>query len=515
MTSFFSDIEDQFSEYTWPRLIYSAVRVPAYHLYFEICLIIGIIWLLFKRSYNIHDKAKLSAAEKEDLIREWIPEPLVPTSWVPSKKLLERFHRASVGSIGKYVRFEGKGGEVTPSHLNVASLNFLDFIGDDKLNKVAIKALRTYGLGACGPRGFYGTFDAHLTLEKAIESFLGVEEVALYSYAFSTIASAIPAYAKRTDVIFADEGVGQAVREGLRASRSTVRYFRHNDINHLEELMVAQEAEDSDNPYRASQIRRFLVVEGLYLDYGDICPLPHLVDLKYKYKVRIILDESISFGVLGKTGRGVTEHFGINVEHVDLITSSLETAIGVCGGFCAGSHFVVDHQRLSGQGYCFSASLPPMLAAAAQAAVEQLTSEDGVRQSQLRRLSHRLQAALMEAALAQFWSLEPCSHPDSPVKHIRLAVGANSMERLEYACDLASTLSSVDASESRKEELGTTPVLLTVARHAENTLRKVPEPSIRLALNCSMTTAELDHVCKMLQKVGEIMAGSESTSEQH
>ncbi|KAL5109422.1 Serine palmitoyltransferase 1 [Taenia crassiceps] len=512
MASFFSEIEDQFSEYTWPRLIYSAVRVPAYHLYFEICLIIGIIWLLFKRSYNIHDKAKLSATEKEDLIKEWIPEPLVPASWTPPEKLLERFHRASVGPIRKYIQFEDKGGRVT-AHLNVASLNFLDFIGDEKLNKVAIKALRTYGLGACGPRGFYGTFDVHLTLEKALESFLGVEEVALYSYAFSTIASAIPAYAKRTDLIFADEGVGQAIREGLRASRSTVHFFRHNDINHLEELMIAQEAEDSGDPSRASQIRRFLVVEGLYLDYGDICPLPRLIDLKYKYKVRIILDESISFGVLGKAGRGVTEHFGINVEHVDVITSSLETAIGVCGGFCAGSHFVVDHQRLSGQGYCFSASLPPMLAAAAQTAVEQLSVEDGVRQSQLRSLSHRLQAALMEASLAQFWRLESHSHPDSPVKHIRLAVGTNSIERLEHACDLAAALPRVDASELAKGELGSTPVLLTVARHADNTLRRIPEPSIRLALNCSMKTEELAHVCEVLRKVGEAMAVTKATSE--
>lgn len=360
------------------------MRVPAYHLYFEICLIIGIIWLLFKRSYNIHDKAKLSATEKEDLIKEWMPEPLVPASWTPPKKLLERFHRASVGPIRKcvfnylifmqsnlrisisycfnfrYVQFEGEGGKVIP-HLNVASLNFLDFIGDEKLNKVAIRALRTYGLGACGPRGFYGTFDAHLTLEKALESFLGVEEVALYSYAFSTIASVIPAYAKRTDLIFADEGVGQAIREGLRASRSTVRFFRHNDINHLEELMIAQKAEDSDDPSRASQTRRFLVVEGLYLDYGDICPLPHLVDLKYKYKVRIILDESISFGVLGKAGRGVTEHFGVNVEHVDVITSRyffqiyrIESRVNLLlfisgeEGFLVLSRFFLHHDTQSG-----------------------------------------------------------------------------------------------------------------------------------------------------------------------
>lgn len=185
---------------------------------------------------------------------------------------------------------------------------------------MAIKALRTYGLGACGPRGFYGTFDAHLSLEKALEGFLGVEEVALYSFGFSTIASAIPAYAKRTDIIFADEGVSQAVHEGLIASRSTIRFFRHNDMDHLEELLAAQEAEDVVDPKRASQIRRFLVVEGIYLDYGDICPLARLVDLKYKYKVRIIVDETISFGVLGKNGRGVTEYAGIDVEHVDVIT---------------------------------------------------------------------------------------------------------------------------------------------------------------------------------------------------
>lgn len=94
-------LEDQFSEYTWPRLIYSGLRVPAYHFYFEICLIIGIIWLLFKRSYNIHEKLKLSPKEKEQLIEEWEPQPLVPASWTPPQKLLERFHRASVGSIKK------------------------------------------------------------------------------------------------------------------------------------------------------------------------------------------------------------------------------------------------------------------------------------------------------------------------------------------------------------------------------------------------------------------------------
>lgn len=144
-----------------------------------------------------------------------------------------------------------------------------------------------------------------------------------------------------------------------------------------------------------------------------------------------------------------------------LLIGSLENAIGVCGGFCAGSHFVVDHQRLSGQGYCFSASLPPMLAAGAQVAVEKLGSEGGVRQSRLRELTHRLFAALNKPEVAAIWCLDRRTQPDSPVMHIRLAVGENSIERLEEACDLAAQL---PAKATEGDELKATPVLLTVAR---------------------------------------------------
>ena len=156
--------------------------------------------------------------------------------------------------------------------------------------------------------------------------------------------------------------------------------------------------------------------------------------------------------------------------HFSHSTGSLENAIGVCGGFCAGSHFVVDHQRLSGQGYCFSASLPPILAAASQAAVECLTTEGGSRQSRLRDLAQRLQSALSETSsekskwtIPRYWRLHPSTHLESPVKHIRLAVGDNTIDRLEYACDLAATLPS-KMRVNNEDELKRTPVLLTVAR---------------------------------------------------
>jgi len=104
-----------------------------------------------------------------------------------------------------------------------------------------------------------------------------------------------------------------AIQKGLQASRSDIKLFKHNDMADLERLLKEQEMEDQKNPRKARVTRRFIVVEGLYMNTGTICPLPELVKLKYKYKARIFLEESLSFGVLGEHGRGVTEHFGISV----------------------------------------------------------------------------------------------------------------------------------------------------------------------------------------------------------
>ena len=143
--------------------------------------------------------------------------------------------------------------------------------------------------------------------------FFGVEEGIIYSYGFSTIASAIPAYSKRGDIIFADEGVHFAIQKGILASRSDVRYFKHNDVDDLERLLKEQQVLDLKNPKKAKVTRRFLVIEGLYLNHGDLCPLPRMVDLKYIHKYRIFMDESVSFATIGKTGRGVTEYYNVPV----------------------------------------------------------------------------------------------------------------------------------------------------------------------------------------------------------
>ena len=105
-----------------------------------------------------------------------------------------------------------------------------------RLKDKAVKTIQKYGVGSCGPRGFYGTIDVHLDLEQRLAKYFNVEEGIIYSYGFSTIASAIPAYSKRGDIIFADEGVHFAIQKGIVASRSDVRYFKHNDLDDLGKL---------------------------------------------------------------------------------------------------------------------------------------------------------------------------------------------------------------------------------------------------------------------------------------
>lgn len=110
-----------------------------------------------------------------------------------------------------------------------------------------------------------------------------------------------------------DEAVNFAIQKGLDASRSTIVFFKHNDVEDLERLLLEQEKRNQKNPKKALKTRRFLVAEGIYMNTGEICPLPDLVALRQKYKLRLFVDESISFGTLGKGGRGVTEHFNVDV----------------------------------------------------------------------------------------------------------------------------------------------------------------------------------------------------------
>ncbi|GLV37715.1 Serine palmitoyltransferase subunit I [Carabus blaptoides fortunei] len=242
--------------------------------------------------------------------------------------------------------------------INLGCNNIFNIMGHADTENLAVETIRKYGVGSCGPRGFYGTVDVHLELEQRIADFMKMEEAVVYSYGFSTISSAIPAYCKKNDVVFCDEMISFPAKQGFAASKCKVVYFKHNDPEDLEARIQEFNEEHRQNVHK---LKKFLILEGIYGLTGTICNLPPLIKLRSKYKMRLFIDETMSLGALGKTGRGVTEHFAVDPNEVDMIMASLEGFVGSVGGFCVGSHFIIEHQRLSGLGYCFSASQPPCL----------------------------------------------------------------------------------------------------------------------------------------------------------
>lgn len=114
----------------------------------------------------------------------------------------------------------------------------MGLLNNEEIKESALSALRKYGVGSCGPPGFYGTLDVHIELEKSIAEFLDVEASIIYSQGFSCISSAIPAFAKRGDYVVVDDSCGLAIQKGVAISRSNVTYFKHNDVNDLENILI-------------------------------------------------------------------------------------------------------------------------------------------------------------------------------------------------------------------------------------------------------------------------------------
>ncbi|XP_063727642.1 serine palmitoyltransferase 1-like [Symsagittifera roscoffensis] len=481
------------SPWFFGELLEAVKNAPTYHVILEVLLVALVLRLWFYSSYKI-EREELTEEEQEQLIREWKPEPLVPLN----EDLQNSFSVQSsfgdsvsetdanwtdvnanviCGPVGKHVDINGK------NCLDLATFDFLGIIGCKRIEEASVTALKKYGVGSCGPRGFYGSIDAHISLEKERElaHFMGVEEAILYSYGFATVASAIAAYAKKGDILYVDEAINFSVQQGIRASRSKVKWFKHNDMGDLERLLKEQAAEDKRDPKKAKVTRSFMIVEGLYLNQGTICPLPKLIDLKYAYKVRLFIDETYSFATLGATGKGVTEHFNCDVTDVDWICGSLENSVGSGGGFCCGSSYVIDHQRLSGSGYCFSASAPPLLSVAAIEALN-IIKEEPDRLQKLQENSRVLNAALMAID-----KITCPSEANSPIQHVVLQDPSLSYE------DCKSFLIRL------RDKMIDQGYLTTVAAHLNQFEVFRQRPSVRLCVKSTCEENEIESFANLFK----------------
>ncbi|KAJ6807519.1 long chain base biosynthesis protein 1b [Iris pallida] len=439
------------------------------HLVVEVLLVLVILFQLSRKSYK-PPKKPLTEKEIDDLCDEWVPESLHPP--ITEEMLVQPPTLES--AAGPHTIVDGR--EV----VNFASADYLGLIGNEKIIDSCIGSLEKYGVGSCGPRGFYGTIDVHLDCETKIAQFLGTPDSIIYSYGISTIFSVIPCFAKKGDIIVADEGVHWAVQNGLYLSRSTVVYFKHNDMASLASTLERI----TKGNRRAEKLRRYIVVESVYQNSGKVAPLDEIVRLKEKYRFRVVLEESNSFGVLGNSGRGLAEHYGIPIEKIDIITAGMGNALATDGGFCTGSTRVVDHQRLSSAGYVFSASLPPYLATAAVAAVNYLEENPTV------LMSLRNNIALLRKGLSEVPGMTVASDPQSPIVFLQLKKSTGSpksdLQLLEKIVDRVLKEDSVFIVTSKRSILDKCPLpvgirMFVSAGHSEADLLKASESLKRVA----------------------------------
>ncbi|KAL7892812.1 pyridoxal phosphate-dependent transferase [Trichoderma sp. TUCIM 5745] len=353
------------------RYIQSSYQNDPVRSAIELVLVLFFIRYLMSPSYSTHKQnfVKLQEGEIEELIDEWTPEPIVADRTAVEEIENERLP-VIIGPTGPKVKLSNGR-----TALNLASYNFYNFNSNEQIKEKAIQTLRTYGVGPCGPPQFYGTQDVHEKAESDIASYLGTEGCILYAQTFSTATSVIPTFCKRRDVIIADAAVNYSIRKGLEISRSNVKWFKHGDLDDLERVLKAVANEQAKS---GKLTRRFVVTEGFFETTGDVTDLPRLVELKEKYKIRIILDETWSFGVLGRTGRGLTEAQNVDPQQVDMIIGSLAGPLCAGGGFCAGSKDVIEHQRITSSAYTFSAALPAMLAMTTSESLKLLQSNPDI-----------------------------------------------------------------------------------------------------------------------------------------
>uniref|UniRef100_A0A383WDB8 serine C-palmitoyltransferase n=1 Tax=Tetradesmus obliquus TaxID=3088 RepID=A0A383WDB8_TETOB len=474
------------------------------HIVIEgLLMVIIVVMLLQSRFYprTTEDEDALTDKEIDALCQEWEPQPLVPD-------ISEEDYRPEPPLVQSR---EGSCYEVLVNGqpaLNLACADFLGLGNDADVQRRARETVERYGVGSCGPRGFYGTFDVHLELEKALAQFMGQEEAIIYSYDISTIASVIPAFASRQDILVLDEGVSYPIQQGAKLSRARVHWFKHNDMASLEALL--QQIEEDERRERAPLCRKMIVVEGVYANSGDVAPLQQLYSLKEAYRYRLCVEESHAFGVMGERGRGACEAAGLEPGQVEVVVASMGTSLASVGGFCVGHHEVCDHQRLCGQGYCFSASLPPYLATAA---AEALAILEGSRGQQLAAQVRRTAAALRQqldgtpgltfpggsSSSSSSSSSKDSSSVESPVLHLQLTPALAAAAGSRKAADML--LQGVADRLLTKHGL-----LLAVPRYSALDHVLLP-PSLKLYVHAGLSADKVPKVVAAIREAAKHVLG--------
>lgn len=265
----------------------------------------------------------------------------------------------------------------------LGSNNYLGLTSHPKVKEAAVAAVKKYGSGCAGSRFLNGTLDLHVKLEEKLAAFFRKEAALTFSTGYQTNLGIISSLAGKDDVLVIDKLDHASIIDACRLSFADVKKFRHNDMNSLE--FVLKECGDRC---------KLVVVDGIYSMEGDIAPLPGIIKLCKQYGARLMVDDAHGVGVLGKTGRGTAEHFGVEKE-VDIIMGTYSKSLASVGGFVAAEEDVIHYMKHTSRPLIFSASPPPASVASVIAALDVIEQEPE-RREHLWRNTDKMMKALKQ-----------------------------------------------------------------------------------------------------------------------
>jgi 8-amino-7-oxononanoate synthase len=265
---------------------------------------------------------------------------------------------------------EGTAGATTQigkrEYINYASYNYLALSGHPEINEAAKTAIDNYGTSVSASRLVSGERPLHRELEQAIAKVYGVDDAIVFVSGHATNVTSIGYLFGPRDLILHDELIHNSILQGITLSGAKRLSFPHNDWSALDTILVKQ---------RHHFERVLVVLEGIYSMDGDYPDLPRFIEIKHKHKIFLMVDEAHSFGVMGKSGLGIREHFGLLGNEVDIWMGTLSKTLAGCGGYIAGETALVEHLKFLAPGFLYSVGMPPPVAAASLAALNVLQQE--------------------------------------------------------------------------------------------------------------------------------------------
>lgn len=366
------------------------------------------------------------------------------------------FFKLHEGTATDRTRIDGK------PYINYSSYNYLGMSGDPKVVQAAKDAIDRYGTSVSASRLVSGERPIHRQLEEGLAKLYGVDDAITFVSGHATNVSTIGHLFGPRDLILHDELIHNSILQGVQLSGARRLPFPHNDWSTLDNILDEQ---------RHQFERVLIVLEGIYSMDGDYPDLPHFVEIKRRHRCFLMVDEAHSLGVMGATGLGIREHFGLDGSDVDIWMGTLSKTLAGCGGYIAGESALVEHLKFLAPGFLYSVGMPPPVAAASLAALDRMLEEPQrvqALQARGRYFLERAQAAGIDTGTSTGLAVVP-------------AIVGSSLKATRLSAKLF------------EQGINVQPILYPA----------VPEKAARLRffISCTHTEAQIDQTIDVLQRL--------------